>query len=82
MLSQALTYLSGNFGDDEANTNWDGVANWSSNYTAEFIDNFTYGATLGVAAKTGAFSLGVGVSYTGSENTDEFGATANARFTF
>ena len=76
--------LSGNFGDDEidANTNWDGVANWSSNYTAEFIDNFTYGATLGVAAKTGAFSLGVGVSYTGSENTDEFGATANARFTF
>ena len=76
--------LSGNFGDDEidANTNWDGVANWSSNYTAEFIDNFTYGATLGVAAKNGAFSLGVGVSYTGSENTDEFGATANARFTF
>ena len=76
--------LSGNFGDDEidANTNWDGVANWSSNYTAEFIDNFTYGATLGVAAKSGAFSLGVGVSYTGSENTDEFGATANARFTF
>ena len=76
--------LSGNFGDDEidANTNWDGVANWSSNYTAEFIDNFTYGATLGVAAKSGAFSLGVGVSYTGSENTDEFGATANARFVF
>ena len=76
--------LSGNFGDDEidANTNWDGVANWSSNYTAEFIDNFTYGATLGVAAKSGNFSAGIGVSYTGSENTDEFGATANARFTF
>ena len=76
--------LSGNFGDDEidANTNWDGVANWSSQYTAEFIDNFTYGATLGVAAKSGNFSAGIGVSYTGSENTDEFGATANARFTF
>ena len=76
--------LTGNFGDDEieATTNWDGVANWQSSYNAEFVDNFTYGATLGIAAQSGAFSLGVGISYTGSENVDEFGATANARFTF
>ena len=76
--------LQGNFGDDEidASTNWDGVANWSSNYTAEFLDNFTYGATVGVAAKNGNFSAGFGLGYTGSENTDEFSATANARFVF
>ena len=76
--------LQGNFGDDEidATTNWDGVANWSSNYTAEFLDNFTYGATVGVAAKNGNFSAGIGLGYTGSENTDEFSATANARFVF
>ena len=76
--------LTGNFGDDEIDSSnrWDGVANWESNYSSEFIDNFTYGATLGVAAKTGNFSLGVGVGYTGSSNTDSFNATANARFTF
>ena len=75
--------LQGNFGDDELDSNaqWDGVA-WQSTYTAEFLDNFTYGATLGVAAKTGSFSAGLGLGYTGSENTDEFSATANARFTF
>ena len=50
--------LTGNFGDDEIDSSnrWDGVANWESNYSSEFIDNFTYGATLGVAAKTGNFS--------------------------
>ncbi|HIV55480.1 MAG TPA: autotransporter outer membrane beta-barrel domain-containing protein, partial [Candidatus Anaerobiospirillum stercoravium] len=75
--------LQGNFGDDELDSNaqWDGVA-WQSTYTAEFLDNFTYGATLGVAAKTGSFSAGLGLGYTGSVNTDEFSATANARFTF
>ena len=75
--------LQGNFGDDELDSNaqWDGVA-WNSTYTAEFLDNFTYGATLGVAASTGSFSAGLGLGYTGSENTDEFSATANARFTF
>ncbi|HIX56124.1 MAG TPA: hypothetical protein H9850_01475 [Candidatus Anaerobiospirillum pullistercoris] len=42
------------------------------------LDNFTYGATLGVAAKTGNFSLDV--NYTGPSNVDEFGVQANARF--
>ena len=76
--------LQGNFGDDEidSNNSWDGVANMTTQYSAEFLDNFTYGATLGVAAKTGNFSLGLGLGYTGSSNTDSFNATANARFTF
>ena len=35
-----------------------------------------------VAAKTGSFSAGIGLGYQGSSNTDEFSATANARFVF
>ncbi|HIV56136.1 MAG TPA: autotransporter outer membrane beta-barrel domain-containing protein [Candidatus Anaerobiospirillum stercoravium] len=64
--------LQGNFGDDEidSNNSWDGVANKTTQYSAEYLDNFTYGATVGVAAKTG------------SSNTDSFNATANARFVF
>ena len=75
--------VQGNFGDDEldSSASWDNVA-WDSSYKSEFIDSFTYGATLGVAAKSGAFSAGIGLGYQGSSNTDEFSATANARFTF
>ena len=76
--------LTGNFGDDETDgtVHWAGVDNLSTNVSSEVIDNFTYGATLGVAAKTGNFSLGLGVNYTGSSNVDEFGVQANARFMF
>ena len=76
--------LTGNFGDDETDgtVHWAGVENLSTNVSSEVIDNFTYGATLGVAAKTGNFSLGLGVNYTGSSNTDEYGVNANARFVF
>ena len=76
--------LQGNFGDDEidSNNSWDGVANKTTQYSAEYLDSFTYGATVGVAAKTGNFSLGLGLGYTGSSNTDSFNATANARFVF
>ena len=75
--------VQGNFGDDEldSSASWDNVA-WDSSYKSEFIDSFTYGATLGVAAKSGAFSAGIGLGYQGSSNTDEFSAAANARFTF
>ena len=76
--------LTGNFGDDETDgtVHWAGVDNLSTNVSSEVIDNFTYGATLGVAAKTGNFSLGLGVNYTASSNVDEFGINANARFVF
>ena len=50
--------------------------------TSYVLDDFTYGATLGIAAKTGGFSLGLGVNYTGLSNVDEFGVNANARFVF
>ncbi len=80
--------LTGNFGDTDldADSCWSGTDNGyddlSYGVSTEFLDDFTYGATLGVAAKTGNFSLGLGVNYTGSSNTDEYGVTANARFVF
>ena len=76
--------LTGNFGDDtvDGTVSWTGVSNWDVSTKAEFVDNFTYGAAVGVAAKTGNFGLGLGLNYTGSSNTDEFGVNANARFMF
>ena len=76
--------LTGNFGDDSVDNtvSWAGTENLHTNLSSEVLDSFTYGATLGVAAKTGNFSLGLGVNYTGSSNVDEFGVNANARFVF
>ena len=76
--------LTGNFGDDtvDGTVSWAGVSNWDVSTKAEFVDNFTYGASVGIAAKTGNFGLGLGLNYTGSSNTDEFGVNANARYMF
>ena len=77
--------LTGQFGDDELDGDvaWAGVSNLTTHTTTEVIDNFTYGATLGVEAQSvGGVALGLSVGYTGSSNTDEFGVNANARFTF
>ena len=76
--------LTGNFGDDETDgtTHRASVENLSTNVSSEVLNNFTYGATLGVAAKTGNFSLGLGVNYTGSSNIGKFGVQTNARFVF
>ena len=77
--------LTGQFGDDEldGDVSWAGVSNLTTHTTTEVLDNFTYGATLGVEAQSvGGVALGLSVGYTGSSNTDEFGVNANARFTF
>ena len=76
--------LTGNFGDDsfDGDVSWDGIANHVTSTSTEVLDNFTYGATVGVAAQTGSFSLGLGLNYTGSENANEFGVNANARYVF
>ena len=76
--------LTGNFGDDEAEATakWNGFSNLSTTVKSEIMDNFTYGAAVGVSATTGNFGLGLGVNYTGSSNTDEFGVNANARYMF
>ena len=77
--------LTGQFGDDEldGSVNWAGVENLTTDTSTEVIDNFTYGATLGVEAQSvSGFALGVGVGYTGSSETDEFSAQAKVRYTF
>ena len=80
--------LTANAGDTDldGDSRWLGTDNGFGEMTygvsTEVLDDFTYGATLGIAAKTGGFSLGLGVNYTGSSNTDEFGVNANARFVF
>ena len=76
--------LTGNFGDDEVDTTakWNGFSNLSTTVKSEIMDNFTYGAAVGVSATSGNFGLGLGVNYTGSSNTDEFGVNANARYMF
>ena len=76
--------LTGNFGDDtvDGTVSWTGVSNYDVSTKAEFVDSFTYGAAVGISAKTGNFGLGLGLNYTGSSNTDEFGVNANARYMF
>lgn len=76
--------LTANMGDDatEGNVSWAGISNVGCHVESEVVDSFTYGATLGVAAKTNNFSLGFGINYTGSSNVDELGVNANARFVF
>ena len=72
-----------NTGDDEVDSDvrFNGV-DMTTDLTSEFIDDVTYGATVGVQVQKDAFQFGLGVNYTGSDNTDEFGVGANARFTF
>ena len=77
--------MTGNFGDDEneGTFKWAGVENIDSAITSEVFDNFTYGATLGIAAQSEAgIALGLTVGYTGSSNVDDLSVGANARFTF
>lgn len=81
-----VTFTS-NFGDDEMEyenvgyTRTGATAVWTNKL--EFLDNFTYGATLGLDAKyKDCLDLGVGVGYTGSSNSDKFNVTANIGYRF
>ena len=76
--------LTGNFGDDTADgtVTWTNVTNWDVATKNEFVDSFTYGASMGVAAKSGNMGLGFGLNYTGSSNVKEFGVNANVRYVF
>lgn len=75
--------LTANMGDDEIDSTAQFTgADFGTALSSELVDSFTYGTTLGVAAETGDFSLGFGLNYTGSDNTDEFGVDASVRYTF
>ena len=75
--------VTANTGDDEVDSDitFNGV-DYNTDLSTEFMDSVTYDATLGLQVQKDAFQFGLGVNYTGSENTDEYGVTANARFTF
>ena len=58
--------LTVNTGDDEVDSDvrFSGV-DMTTDLTSEFIDNVTYGATVGVQVQKDAFQFGLGVNYTG-----------------
>ena len=64
--------LTANAGDTDldADSQWLGTDNGYGDIkygvSTEVLDDFTYGATLGIAAKTGGFSLGLGVKEGGN----------------
>ena len=78
--------LTGKFSDGEfeGKAQWATFSNLSTNVKSEIMDNFTYGAAVGVSATSGNFGLGLdlGVNYTDTSNTDELGVTANASYLF
>lgn len=58
-------------------------ADFGTALNAEFLDDFTYGATLGFDAQYGQnFNMGINVGYVGSDNTDEIGVGASLRYCF
>lgn len=77
--------VTANTGDDEfdGDVAWSGVSNLTTATSTEVLDSFTYGANLGISVKNASgLSLGLGVNYVGSDNTDEFGAQASVRYAF
>ena len=75
--------LKANLGDDavSGDVKWAGT-NLTQNVSSEIVDPFSYGVAAGINAQKGNFSVGVGVNYVGSENTNEFGVNANMRYDF
>ncbi|MDO5532931.1 hypothetical protein [Sutterella sp.] len=49
---------------------------------AEVLDRVNYSDKLGITGEAGSFGFGVGVSYTGSSNADNYAAMANVRWRF
>ena len=76
--------LAANAADDEfdSDVTFTGMGT-STALSTEVLDDFTYGASLGVSAKYAeSLSVGVNVGYTGSDNTDSFGVAGTLRYMF
>lgn len=72
-------------GDTDADSDITWISDFNSasySYTTEVFDSVSYSATAGVSAYMGNCNFGLGLNYTGSSNTNEFGVSANARFVF
>lgn len=76
--------LTANLGNDtiDGTVYWDGVKNLKTNLESKIMDDWTYGAALGIAANANNISLGLGVNYTGSSSADEYDVTAKVRLVF
>lgn len=74
--------LTGNVGDTDIDSTTSFLGAENLNLSSEFMDSFTYGATLGLDASYDSFNVGIGVNYTGSSSAKEYGVSANARFVF
>ena len=71
-----------NGGDTEAKSSTTFTGIKAINMNTEVLDEVTYGLTLGLGAQSGAFGTSFGINYTGSENTDSFGVSAQCRYMF
>lgn len=71
-----------NTGDSELDTDTSFGPMSMEPVSAEVIDDVTYSVGLGLSAKYNALSLGLGVNYVGSDNTDELGVNGMARYSF
>ena len=76
--------LTGNFGDTEVKTDtkWTTYSNLKTSTKSEVLDDFSYGATVGLSASSGNMFFGGGINYTTSSSMDEFGLNANASYKF
>lgn len=71
-----------NTGDNELDTDTSFGPMSMEPVSAEVIDDVTYSVGLGLSARYNALSLGLGVNYVGSDNTDELGVNGMARYSF
>ncbi|MDO5532237.1 ESPR-type extended signal peptide-containing protein [Sutterella sp.] len=65
----------------ETTVKFTGISNAATTST-EVIDRVNWSAKLGVTAEKGMVGLGLGVSYTGSSNADNYAVTGNLRWKF
>lgn len=70
-----------NFGDTDLNLT-SKFGDYNAHLQSEVLDDFTYGAALGLKATAGDFTFGAKVSYTGSDTTDSLNATLDLNYRF
>ncbi|MDO5532671.1 hypothetical protein [Sutterella sp.] len=65
----------------DATVRFSGVTN-AAVVSTEVLDRWNYSAKLGVTAEKDRFGMGLGLSWTGSDNADNYAVTANFRYSF
>lgn len=68
--------------DAKSNIHWAGAKGFDTGVSTEIIDGLTYGSTFGLTIEGASYSINLGVNYTGSRKSNEYGATLQASYTF